>query len=90
MNTTIEQFINQNIDTIGASEDRTKSLKVILDEAEELREAKKLEYLADNAEDYAMQAIVIAKAMIEEAKTATSVAINTRQNAEVAAGSIEK
>jgi len=104
MNTTIDRFTKQLSDNLEEVEDLVKSLKDTqsptkkaqskiqskLDGAEALRQAKKLEHLADNAEDYATQAIVVVKAMLEEAKVATSVAINTRLDAEVAAGNMER
>jgi len=104
MNTTIDGFTKQLSDSLEEVEGLAESLEntqsltkkaqpkiqLKLDEAEALRQAKKLEHLADNAEDYAAQVIVVAKAMLEEAKAATSVAINTRLDAEVAAGNVER
>ena len=104
MNTTIDRFTEQLSDNLEEVEDLAESLKNTqsptqrtqpkiqskLDEAEALRQAKKLEHLADNAEDYATHVIVVAKAMLEEAKAATSVAINTRLNAEAASGNVER
>jgi len=104
MNTTIDRFTKQLSDSLEEVDDWAKSFKntqsptkntqsniqLKLEEAEALRQAKKLEHLADNAEDYANQAIAVAKAMLEEAKSATSVAINTRIDAKVAAGNVER
>jgi Mrp family chromosome partitioning ATPase len=104
MDTTIDTFTKQLSDSLKEVEDLAKSLKNTqsltkktqskiqskLDEAEALRQAKKLEHLADNAEDYATHVIVVAKAMLEEAKAATSVAINTRLDAEVASGNMDR
>jgi len=104
MDTTIAGFTKQLSDSLEEVEGLAESLKntqsltkkaqpkiqLKLDEAEALRQAKKLEHLADNAEDYANQTIVIAKAMLKEAKAATSVAINTRLDAEVAAENVER
>lgn len=104
MNTTIDTFTKQLSNKLEELENRAESLKnnqpitkkvqskiqLKLDEAEALRAAKKLEHLADSAEDYAIKAILVLTAMLHEAETATSAAIHTRLEAEVAVANIDR
>ncbi len=104
MNTTIDRFTKQLSNNLEEVENRAKSLKnnqlttketqskiqLKLDKAGAQREAMKLEHLADKAEDYAIEAIVVLMAMLHEAEMATSVAIHTRLEAEVAAANVDR
>jgi len=70
-------------------EQKESEVKSNIEEWKTSRELKKLEERADQAEDYANTAILLAMATMEEAEKATLEAIAARRDAKTAAGTGE-
>ena len=71
-------------------EAKESEVKSNVEEWKASRELTKLEHRAEQAEDYANTAILLAMAAMEEAEKATLEAICTRRDAETAAETMEK
>lgn len=69
-------------------EEKESELKSDVEEWKSSREMKKLEHRANKAEDYAVTAIALSVATIQEAEEATLTAIAARLDAEAAAKNV--